>query len=92
MNAGARVDTDLTGVADSGVHTPLAEAPPPPTLRGSPAGDEAAGFHDIVLARLCQDRAHGIPADLDIPDGKKFVHYCPACRLKSVAFGRMVST
>jgi hypothetical protein len=54
--------------------------------------NDAPGFHAIDLARLCRDPEHGIPLELHVPDGKKYVHYCPSCGHKSVAFGRMVQT
>ncbi len=65
----------------------------PPVLAGMFATipDEAPGFHDLKLPDLCRDDEHDMPTHLHIPGGKKYVHYCPTCKHKSVAFGVLVT-
>ena len=53
--------------------------------------DEAPGFHDVNLPLHCKDSEHNFPTHLHIPGGKKYVHYCPSCRAKSVRFGLEVT-
>jgi hypothetical protein len=48
---------------------------------------EPGGMHKLTLPQLCRDPAHLMPSHLHIPGGHKFVHYCPSCQFKTVAFG-----
>lgn len=52
---------------------------------------EAPGFHDVTPLSMCRHPEHGMPMHLHIPAGKKYVHYCPSCGHKSVAFGSTAS-
>lgn len=53
--------------------------------------EEPPGFSDVDPIFMCKDPEHGFPTHLHVPSGKKYVHYCPSCRFKSVAFGVVVS-
>lgn len=48
---------------------------------------EPAGMQKLTLPQLCRHREHYMPTHLFIPGGHKYVHYCPGCQHKSVAFG-----
>ena len=55
------------------------------------ASEEAPGFHSLPETRSCRDPEHGLPNYLHIPSGMRYVHYCPTCRQKSVAYSPHVS-
>lgn len=51
---------------------------------------EAPGFHPVDGPKFCTSYEHNLPTHLYIPPGMKYVHYCPACGQKTVAYGNNV--
>lgn len=45
---------------------------------------ERSHFEDIEKDVTCKDPGHNIPSHLHIPQGKRYVHICPACGQRSV--------
>lgn len=65
----------------------------PEPLRATPfftMPEEPPGFHKVNPVFMCKHPEHSFPTHLHIPAGMKFVHYCPYCHHKSVAFGVVV--
>lgn len=53
-------------------------------LSMSPTKDEKSHFEDDPLNQFCMDKSHNPPSHLYIPQGKRYVHVCPACGTRMV--------
>jgi len=45
---------------------------------------EESHFEDIDLPKRCLHPGHNPPSHLHIPQGKRYIHICPACRQRTV--------